>query len=109
MPRACMATVVVFRPSDRSWWTATVDAGVLGDPDAESEAMTQHWLRRGVPVTSSQVRPPVLVLSCAKNVYSRGCATNSHYDAVDRSKNDAHMDCAHGIVIDRIDAMAKHT
>ena len=61
------------------------------------------WQRRGVPVSVEQVRPPVLVVSRSTGAFARGCATNSHYDNLDRTRGDAHLDCAHGVAIDHIE------
>ena len=105
--RARLVTVVVFRPVDRTWWSARIDAATLGDAAAENAAIASDWRRRKVPVSVEQIRPPVLVLSRSAAVFARGCATNSHYDNLDRARGDAHLDCAHGVAIDHIEAATR--
>ncbi|MCP2195574.1 hypothetical protein LX14_003292 [Williamsia deligens] len=102
-----MATVAVYRSSDRSWWVGRVDPAVLGDARQETDALRIDWGRRGIEVPVEDIRPPLLVIQDPLGRYGRGCSTNSHFDARDHQDTDPHADCAHGRAIDRVIAVLR--
>ncbi|MEH3154218.1 MAG: hypothetical protein PGN29_02280 [Gordonia paraffinivorans] len=107
MRKTKSATVAVYRSSDRSWWVGRVDPAVLGDAAREHDALTGDWRRRGVPVSVSDIRPPVVVIDDPRGRFCPGCSTNSHFDAHDRAHTDPHADCAHGRSLDHILAVMR--
>lgn len=99
------ATVAAYRSHDRTWWVGRVDPAVLGDAARENDSLDGDWRRRGVPVSSADIRPPLVVIHDPGGRFRPGCSTNSHFDAHDRAHTDPHADCAHGRALDHIVAV----